>query len=117
MKPNMHKMSPPTISHRGFLARLSLSGCALKRAIKIKTMSAITAPKSTQNARLTPFVMLVSTTTKKTGPVEKTSNNERGTAAKSSLILWGLCWGALLFDVAAYGDRFNKLFGFSIYTH
>ena len=95
------------INQRGFSAKLFLSGCALNVATRIKTTSAITAPISTQKARFAPLVMLVSTITKKTGPVEKTSNNDRGIAAKNSLIFWGFDWGVLLFNIAAYCDRFN----------
>jgi hypothetical protein len=51
--------------------------------------------------------MLVSTITKKTGPVEKTSNNDRGIAAKNSLIFWGFAWGVLLYNVTANCDRFD----------
>ena len=95
------------INQRGFSARLFRKGCALHVATKIKTTSAITAPISTQKARFTPLVMLVSTNTKKTGPVEKTSNNDRGIAAKNSLIFWGFAWGVLLYNVTANCDRFD----------
>ena len=95
------------INQRGFSARLFLKGCALNVATRIKTTSAITAPISTQKACFAPFVMLVSTITKKTGPVEKTSNNDREIAAKNSLIFWSFDWVAFLFNVAAYCDSFN----------
>ena len=95
------------INQRGFSARLFRKDCALNVATKIKTTSAITAPISTQKARFTPLVMLVSTITKKTGPVEKTSNNDRGIAAKNSLIFWGFAWGVLLYNVTANCDRFD----------
>jgi hypothetical protein len=57
-----------------------------KKAIAINTTSAKTAPTSTIKAAREPLLILVSSKTKKTGPVAIAKRKEKGMAVKTSVI-------------------------------
>lgn len=109
--------TPPNKNQRGFPSRLWRIEIAPKEAISIKTISAITAPISTQKALRAPLEILVSMTTKKTGPVETTSNKEKGIAANNSFICRCLFYGTSEGNIAANSNLFYQFFWIAKYLN
>ena len=75
---------PPIINKVGLSFNCSKSWLVLKYAIKIKIISAKTIPKSKVKAALKPLVILVSSNTKKPGPIEKANKSAQGIAVSMS---------------------------------
>ncbi len=75
---------PPITNKVGLSLSCSKSWFVLKYAIKIKIISPKTIPKSKTKAALNPLVILVSSNTKKPGPIEKANKSPQGIAVSIS---------------------------------